>query len=946
MKRFAMFSLSIILSLILAVSSVEGVFAAQSTPDEAPIPETIEIKASDIAKNSFNSEVQSALDFARDKADENHIIKIKVAPGEYELDRVLQMYSNTTLSLYGVTIKRAKDARVNMIRLGEINDYSEGVTGYYYKNIAIEGGFFDADTTPCTMLKIAHGENFSMTDVTVGNNLNSHMMEVAGIDGFTLKNCTFKNQQNESLESPNVCYEAVQFDVLKKGHISDSRSEDIPMKNVLVEGCHFENCPRGVGSHTAILNIPFENMIIKNNTFKNLTSVAVQEMGWVNCDISDNYFENMPRAIAVYAVGSKGSGMILPSVIAKEGNTESHASDDYIAPRDFKTVIENNTIRGCGSIKDIHATYGVSAISTIGYNLTEVYSSGADDSGGLPKGNYYVNGVKIRNNFIEINGTGCRIEDTKNIEITSNTIYCGANIYFPTSNYHGIMARYNAQVKAISNNYIKNAKINGIYVATGCSITKIDYNNVNGAAKYGILLNDSPADTICDNIVSDIKISGIAVKKNGEVKNPVLRNKVFGCTSGIEISSKAKAFVNSNVFKKCAKTLKYSKMALLTKTTLGTNYATTSAVSGISNDVKAVEISKGRTYKLKTTITPINGDTKITYTSSDTNVASVNSFGLITANNPGSANITVKTANSKTAVVSVTVNEQQADTKTTASLAVTRATSVYNITGGVMVKWIKTPGAVKYVLFKKWSGTQFVKTAETTALSYVDKTVVSGRVYTYTVRAVAADGKYIGYYDTTGCSLTYFASAKIKTLKNGKGNITLTWDKVQGIAQYRLFYKVNNSAWQSFGTTSKTQKVLSKAVSGTDYTFLIVSLDGNKNPMNMFGKTGWKRRYLSKPSLKKIKVKGKKINLSWRRIAGANKYVIKVKASPKADKSKKTKAKAKWKTLKPILNNNKFIYNGKYGRTYKFMLKCCDLSGKQNSMYSDCKKIKVKKKNK
>lgn len=946
MKKFAIFSLSTILSLLIALSSALGVFAAESTPDEAPIPETIEIKSSDISRNSFYSEVQTALDFARDRADENHIITVKVAPGEYVLDEGLRMYSNTTLSLYGVTVKRAQDVSINMVRLGEIDDVAQGVTGYHYENIAIEGGFFDADNTPCTMLKITHGKNFRMTDVTVGNNLNSHMMEVGGIDGFTLENCTFKNQKNELLDSPNVCYEAVQFDVLKNGHILGCRSEDIPMKNVLVEGCHFENCPRGVGSHTAILNIPFENMVIRNNTFKNMTSVAIQEMSWVNCVISDNYFENTPRAVAVYAVASKGSGMIRPSVIAEEGNTEAHASDNYIAPRDFKTVIEHNTIRGCGSVKDIHASYGVSAISTIGYDLSEVYSSGSDGSGGLPKGNYYVNGVKIRNNDIEIFGTGCRIEDSRNIEITSNTINCGANIYFPTNNYHGIMARYNARIKTISNNYIKNAKINGIYIAAGCSASTINYNNVNSASKYGIFLNDSPADTICDNIVSDVKISGIAVKKNGSVKNPVVRNKVYNCASGVEIAGTAKAFVNSNVFKKCAKNLKYSKMALLTKTTMGTNYATTPAVSGISNDVSAVSISKGRSYKLKTAITPINGDTKITYSSSDTNVATVNSFGLIKALNPGSAKITVKTANSKSAVVSVTVNEELKDTKTTPSLAVTGATSVYNITGGVMVKWIKTPGAVKYRLFKKWSGTQFVKIAETTSLSYTDKKVASGRVYTYTVRAVDSSGKYIGYYDTTGCSLTYFASAKIKSLKNGKGTITVSWDRVPGISQYRLFYKVNKSAWQSFGTTSKTQKVLSKAVSGTDYTFLIVSLDSNKNPMNMFGKTGWKRRHLSKPSLKKIKVKGKKIKLAWKKIAGANKYVIKVKASPKAGKSKKSKVKVKWKTLKPVLNNNKLVYSGKYGRTYQFMLKCCDQSGKQNSMYSDCKKINVKKKKK
>ena len=48
---------------------------------------------------------------------------------------------------------------------------------------------------------------------------------------------------------------------------------------------------------------------------------------------------------------------------------------------------------------------------------------------------------------------------------------------------------------------------------------------------------------------------------------------------------------------------------------------------------------------------------KITFASSDKNVAEVDIKGIITAKNPGTADITVKTANGKSAVMKVTVNE-------------------------------------------------------------------------------------------------------------------------------------------------------------------------------------------------------------------------------------------------------------------------------------------------
>ena len=66
----------------------------------------------------------------------------------------------------------------------------------------------------------------------------------------------------------------------------------------------------------------------------------------------------------------------------------------------------------------------------------------------------------------------------------------------------------------------------------------------------------------------------------------------------------------------------------------------------------------GRTFKLKATATPSNAaNKKITWTSSNTKVATVNSKGKITAKGKGKATITVSAANGKSAKIKVTVKK-------------------------------------------------------------------------------------------------------------------------------------------------------------------------------------------------------------------------------------------------------------------------------------------------
>ena len=83
------------------------------------------------------------------------------------------------------------------------------------------------------------------------------------------------------------------------------------------------------------------------------------------------------------------------------------------------------------------------------------------------------------------------------------------------------------------------------------------------------------------------------------------------------------------------------------------------AVSGVKLDKTSLSVISGGTAQLKATISPANAtNTELTWTSSKTSVATVDAAGNITAVTPGSATITAKSANGKTATCAVTVSER------------------------------------------------------------------------------------------------------------------------------------------------------------------------------------------------------------------------------------------------------------------------------------------------
>lgn len=98
----------------------------------------------------------------------------------------------------------------------------------------------------------------------------------------------------------------------------------------------------------------------------------------------------------------------------------------------------------------------------------------------------------------------------------------------------------------------------------------------------------------------------------------------------------------------------------------GTNLTTKAIpVTGVALDKSTLALDTGKTGQLSATVAPANASNKaVSWSSDNTEVATVDSSGKVTAVKAGTAKITVKTADgAKTAVCTVTVKDPDPPTE-------------------------------------------------------------------------------------------------------------------------------------------------------------------------------------------------------------------------------------------------------------------------------------------
>ena len=323
----------------------------------------------------------------------------------------------------------------------------------------------------------------------------------------------------------------------------------------------------------------------------------------------------------------------------------------------------------------------------------------------------------------------------------------------------------------------------------------------------------------------------------------------------------------------------------------------------------------GRTSNLRATVYPSNAaNKKCTWRSSNTSVATVDSNGKVTAKKAGTATITVKTSNGKTATCKVTVN-----------LPAPQITGLANTTGGIKISWNKVDGAYGYRLYYKPASGGWKRFKDTTATSFTDSGVSPNRTETYTIRCIDKNGKTVSGFNSKGWSKKYTPVAPtISKLDNTSGGIKLSWNKIAGVYGYRLYYKTSSGGWKRFKDTTATSFTDSGVSPNRTETYTIRCIDKNGNTVSGFNSKGWSKKYTPvAPIISKLDNTSGGIKLSWNKIAGVYGYRLYYKTSSGG-----------WKRFKDTTATSFTDSGVSPNRTETYTIRCIDKNGKTVSGFN------------
>ena len=158
---------------------------------------------------------------------------------------------------------------------------------------------------------------------------------------------------------------------------------------------------------------------------------------------------------------------------------------------------------------------------------------------------------------------------------------------------------------------------------------------------------------------------------------------------------------------------------------------------------------------------------------------------------------------------------------------------IVNSYKGVQINWQASDGAEKYRVYRLNDEGKWVKLADTTAVSYIDRTAESGKTYTYTVKCVNKEGTAaVSAFDTTGKKIKFIAAPVISSITKTSKSITIKWNKPEGSTNhYKIYWKNESGNWTPIATTNTTSFTDYDVEAGTKYTYTVrvISADEKTN---------------------------------------------------------------------------------------------------------------------
>lgn len=241
-------------------------------------------------------------------------------------------------------------------------------------------------------------------------------------------------------------------------------------------------------------------------------------------------------------------------------------------------------------------------------------------------------------------------------------------------------------------------------------------------------------------------------------------------------------------------------------------------VTGIQCSHKTLSLQKGQTQQLTASVIPSNADNnKIAWSSNNSSVASVDSNGIVTAHEKGTAVITAMSEDGNfTANCTVTVLEEEpeAEPETPTLLTPQAPGRVKAESAGyqsVRISWNRVSKANGYQIYRATSKTgNYKRIKNTTTASFKNTGLTTGQKYYYKVRAYKKSGNntlYSGFSNTASAKPALAAPQRVKA-KAGKRRAIIRWKKVSGASGYKIYRSAKKNGKYKAVKTIKKQRTV------------------------------------------------------------------------------------------------------------------------------------------
>ena len=285
---------------------------------------------------------------------------------------------------------------------------------------------------------------------------------------------------------------------------------------------------------------------------------------------------------------------------------------------------------------------------------------------------------------------------------------------------------------------------------------------------------------------------------------------------------------------------------------------------------------------------------------------------------PSTQETTTETPSVEDTTEEPSTEETTTEEPTTAPLPVKPQKVVFKLTSGkkgVVIKWNDAFAGLddeitmgeSYVIYRKTAGSSWKSIIHTKDLEYTDKNVAYNETYYYTVRAyyyhTHTEEKIVSDYDSAGTAVItkYVVTPEAPTAEvYNRKYIKLSWDKAAGATKYVL-YRADAADGKYAKIYTGTSRIYNdkNTTPGENYYYKLKVYNGSK--ASNASASAECIFYVGVPIISKISTTESSAKLQWKKINGADGYVI----------YRKAKSTDSWKRIKTVKSGDTTSYTNK-----------------------------------